>query len=192
MYLALAATWLVLLPLTWNTPRSTVGLSMGVTPRTYFLNQFEMIAAYLRLTVWPHALVADYGTPRTLLVRDVIPQIAVVVSMALVTIVLLARWPRLGFLGAAFFVTLAPTSSIVPIASEVGAERRMYVPLAALVMLMVLAARWALRRLRSRAGARSAHIVGGVVAAAVLIALMTRTMYRNDDYRTPLSLWQTS
>ena len=38
-----------------------------------------------------------------------------------------------GFLGAWFWITLAPTSTIVPIATEVAAERRMYLPLAALV-----------------------------------------------------------
>jgi Flp pilus assembly protein TadD len=165
---------------------------MGITPWTYLLNQFEMITAYLRLAVWPHALVADYGMPRALQVRDVIPQIAFVLSLAVVAIVLVTRWPRVGFLGAAFFVTLAPTTSIVPIASEVGAERRMYVPLAALVVLLMLAARWGVRWIASRRGDRAAHIIGGGVAAAVVIALATRTMYRNDDYRTPLSLWQTS
>ena len=36
------------------------------------------------------------------------------------------------FLGAWFFMTLAPSSSLVPIATEVGAERRMYLPLMAL------------------------------------------------------------
>ena len=39
---------------------------------------------------------------------------------------MLARRPHVGFLGAWCFITLAPTSSIVPIATEVGAERRMY------------------------------------------------------------------
>src|SRR5207244_4606207 len=42
------------------------------------------------------------------------------------------------------------------------------------------------------AGERSSRSIGGILAAAVLIALATRTMLRNHDYETPLSLWQTS
>ena len=52
----------------------------------------------------------------------------------------------LGFLGAWFFLILAPTSSFRQ-ASEVVAERRMYLPLAAVVVLAVMAIyAWAGRR----------------------------------------------
>ena len=39
-----------------------------------------------------------------------------------------------GFLGGWFFATLAPSSSVLPLATEIAAERRMYLPLAALVV----------------------------------------------------------
>ena len=39
------------------------------------------------------------------------------------------------FLGAAFFLILAPTSSVLPIVTEVAAEHRMYLPLAAVAVL---------------------------------------------------------
>ena len=55
--------------------------------------------------------------------------------------------PPLGFPGAWFFLTLAPTSSILPIATEVGAERRMYLPLIALVGLAMVGLAWLSRRL---------------------------------------------
>ena len=75
------------------------------------------------------------------------------------TVVALVRWPAIGFLGAMFFLTLAPTSSIVPIASEVGAERRMYLPLAALVVLAVSLSWFGLERLRAQIGLRGrAHL----------------------------------
>ena len=41
--------------------------------------------------------------------------------------------------GLWFFVTLAPASSIVPVATEVGAERRMYLPLMAIAVLFAIA-----------------------------------------------------
>jgi protein O-mannosyl-transferase len=61
-----------------------------------------------------------------------------VVALLGATIAALIRRPPLGFLGASFFITLAPTSSVVPIATEVGAERRMYLPLIPLVVLAVV------------------------------------------------------
>jgi tetratricopeptide (TPR) repeat protein len=104
----------------------------------------------------------------------------------------LARWPGIGFLGAMFFLTLAPTSSVVPIASEVGAERRMYLPLAALVVLAVTLAWLLLERLRARWPARSRTLLGAALcaAAAMVAALAVRTAYRNREYATPMALWE--
>lgn len=188
-YAALAATWIELAALISSLPRSTVGTSSGVGVWTYLLNQCEMIVQYLRLALWPRALVLDYGLPRTLTIRDVLPQAAVVVSLLLVTGVALVRWRKVGFLCAVFFLTLAPTTSIVPIASEVGAERRMYLPLAALVVLMVVGGWSALDRVAARSGKRPRLVA--MVAAAVVVALAIGTSYRNAEYASPLALWRT-
>ena len=145
-HVALAATWLVLVALSWSGPRiHSAGWSAGVSAWTYLLNQAVMIARYLRLTLWPADLVLTYGYPRPLTLGNVLPAALLVVALLAVTVVSLRLAPRLGFLGAWFFVTLAPTSSIVPIATEVGAERRMYLPLMALVLLGVLALDWLTR-----------------------------------------------
>ncbi len=193
LYAALAATWIELALLNSSVPRSTVGTSSGVGVWTYLLNQCEMIAQYLRLTLWPRALVLDYGLPRALAIRDVLPQAVVVVSLLLATAVALVRWRTLGFLCAAFFLTLAPTTSLIPIASEVGAERRMYLPLAALAVLVALAGWRALDRLGAWLGKPSRRIalVGATVAASAVAALATRTAYRNAEYASPLALWRT-
>jgi tetratricopeptide (TPR) repeat protein len=194
LYAALAATWVELGAFMLGRPRSTVGASSGIDVWNYLLNQFVMVVQYLRLTLWPGALVLDYGLPRAVTVRDVVPHVAVVGSLLLATAVALVRWPRVGFLCAAFFLTLAPTTSIVPIASEVGAERRMYLPLAAFAVLVVLAGRCAWNRLAAPAGkpSRSVVLVGATVAAALLAALATRTVYRNAEYASPLALWRTA
>jgi Flp pilus assembly protein TadD len=113
--------------------------------------------------------------------------------MLAATAIAVMRWPAIGFLGAMFFLTLAPTSSFVPIASEVGAERRMYLPLAALIVFAVTLGWTVLDRLCARWPARSRTLLLGAavgVAVVVVAALGVRTVYRNTEYGTPMSLWE--
>jgi tetratricopeptide (TPR) repeat protein len=184
LYAGLAATWLLLAVSIWHGPRN---LSAGFGAHdadvpAYLLNQAVMIVRYVRLAVWPSGLVLYYGWPLPLAPRDVMPQLLAVVALIVCVAWALWRRPRVGFLGAFFFLALAPTSSIVPIATEVGAERRMYLPLVAVVALAVLA----LRRLVPSRGWRAAALV---TVAAVLGAA---TMARNAEYRSSLRLAETT
>jgi tetratricopeptide (TPR) repeat protein len=92
--------------------------------------------------------------------------------------------PRAGFLAAAFFILLAPTSSVVPIATEVGAERRMYLPLAALVVMAVLFAREGLQRANPRSRARWSSAVLLIVCAL----LTAGTLTRNAEYSSAMKM----
>ena len=106
----------------------------------YAQNQFGAIAHYFRLAFWPDTLCIDYGWQVSNLPKSWIAVGAMLVIWLLAaTGWALANDPPLGFLGAWFFLTLAPTSSLVPILDMV-AERRMYLPLAAVVTLAVIAA----------------------------------------------------
>ena len=180
LYAGLVASWLLLAALVWSGPRSnTAGFSNedGVSPWVYLLNQTVMLTQYLRQTVWPRRLVVNYGLPRALTLGEVTPYALLIVFLLVLTIIGLVVRPRLGFLGAWFFITLAPTSSIVPITTEVGAERRMYLPLISLVVLAVIGAFFLGKRIdrmwrspsRLRfasawlAGARSAKAAGGPI-----------------------------
>jgi len=182
LYLGLAATWGVLVALLLGVPRTSVGFDAGVTPWTYFLNQLSIIARYLWLTVWPRALVLDYGLPRPLTVSDVLLPGALVLAAGVLTLAALRLRPRLGFLGVWFFVTLAPASSVVPVATEVGAERRMYLPLMALAVLAVVA----VHRLCVRRFAMSPRIPA--VVAVVCLLLAAGTVVRTREYRTVRSI----
>jgi len=207
-YGALAATWLLLALLIVEGPRwRSAGFSSGVSSWTYLLNQPGMIVRYLRLAVAPFGLVLDYGEPVATTLGAVWPAALVVIALLAATV---AAWfvaPPLALLGTWFFITLAPTSSFLPIATEVGAERRMYLPLIALITLAVVGAMQALRRLetesmrRTDAGpAKAGHYVarqgagqyvarGAVAAVCVVLALLT--VGRNREYSTTLGLWQT-
>jgi Flp pilus assembly protein TadD len=179
-YLGLAATWLVLgyLMVTAGGSRGhAAGFGLGVTPWTYALTQCSAIIHYLRLSFWPHPLVLDYGTTVMRHLTDVLPQAILLVLLVLATILSLWRCPTLGFIGAWFFVILAPSSSVVPLVTQTIAEHRMYLPLASVTVLVVLG----LHRLLGRHSA--------VIFLVLAVGLGCATVQRNKDYRSELTIW---
>jgi len=195
LYVGLASTWLLLAILIWSGPRGlSAGFSSDVDPWTYLLNQSVMIVRYLTLAFWPRSLVVNYGWPLPLTLLDVWPYVVIVMLALLMTILLYMRQPKLGFLAVFFFVTLAPTSSIVPIASEVGAERRMYLPLLALVGLVVMTLRLLEDRVPTSWLGRSRHAKQAVAAALLIVVtsgLVLGTLGRNREYASRLMLFRT-
>jgi Flp pilus assembly protein TadD len=201
LYGPLAASWLVLAALISSGPRfRSAGFSSGVSPWMYLLNQTEMIVRYLRLAIWPRGLVVDYGVPQPMTLADAAPYGLVIVALIGVTVWALVRAPKLGFLGVWFFTTLAPTSSIVPIATEVGAERRMYLPLAAIVVIAVLAAAFVWQKfIGSRPDSaqvpgepRERWFVPWAALGVVALALAAGTVARNREYSSAAALARTT
>ncbi len=78
-----------------------------------------------------------------------LPGAIVVAILLAATLWALVRKPMWGFLGAWFFLMLAPTSSFMPI-RDLAFEHRMYLPLAAVVALAVVAAHLLSERLAAR------------------------------------------
>jgi tetratricopeptide (TPR) repeat protein len=194
LYLGLMATWLVLASLLATGPRGGgAGFSTAVSPWTYLLNQCVMIVQYLRLAVWPSALVADYGRTLPLTLADVWPQAVLLMGLAALTALLLVRRPTIGFIGAWCVITLAPTSSVVPIIGEVGRDVRMYLPLAALVAGAVVGLT-ALGQSVGTWGPAAARAVPIGTAAILLVpavALASRTVARNREYASDVTLLRT-
>lgn len=178
-YLALAGAWLLLGWLVAGTGGrgGTAGFGAAVGPWSYLLTQCQAIVHYLRLVLWPDPLVFDYGTATVDRLGEVWLQALLLVALAGATLIALVRRPVWGFAGAWFLLILAPSSSIVPVASQTMAEHRMYLPLAVLVVLAVAG-------LHARLGRRSY-----VVCGAALALLLVLTVRRNADYRSDLGLW---
>lgn len=156
-----------------------------VAPARYGLTQIGVIAHYLRLVLWPHPLVLDYGWPAAGGLADVWPGAMALTILVGATAWGLARRRTVGFLGATFFVVLAPTSSFYPVA-DAAFEHRMYLALAPVVVAITLggwriAGRWA-------RGALPSAIATALVLALV-IGLGLRTRARNRDYRSPVAMW---
>ena len=198
-YGGLAATWLVLAALISSGPRAySAGFSTDVSPWTYLLNQTVMVTRYLRLALWPRSLVLAYGWPVPLTPGAVMPYALLIAALLLLTVAALRWRPPLGFLGAWFFLTLAPTSSFVPIATEVGAERRMYLPLLALVVLAVTGETLSWDFITHRSSSRTtllpvpvASFFQAFVLVAVSTALAMGTIARNREYASSLSMART-
>jgi protein O-mannosyl-transferase len=181
-YLGLAATWLLLGWLVLSTGNRGASAGFGAGVETYWLGyalaQFPAMVHYLWLTIWPHPLVLDYGRALVLDPVRIGWTAALVLALGLGSLWALWRRPVLGFFGFWFFAILAPSSSVVPVATQAMAEHRMYLSLAAPVALAVAGcyACWGRRALPG--------------LFAVALALLLLTAQRNAVYGTGVSIWR--
>jgi tetratricopeptide (TPR) repeat protein len=165
----------------------------GVDVRGYALTQPRVPLHYVRLAAWPHPLVIDHGWPIEDSLARALPSAVVVLLALAATVSGLLRGSWLGFLGAWFFLILAPTSSFVPL-GDAAAEHRMYLPLAALVALAVAGGHRLARALAARSRARpgSGDRIALAIALLAVLALGLRTRARNRDYRDEVTLWEST
>ena len=187
-YAALAATWIPLAALVAasGSRGGTAGFG-GVMPWTaYALIQFHAVAHYLRLAFWPSPLVICYARTPGHLGGWLAVDAAVVAGVVAVAARGLRRGTPLGFLACAFLIVLAPSSSVVPVATETMAEHRMYLPLAA----VIVAAAWAAGRAIGRLQGSRARVAGTAVLTFVAFLCAAATAERNRDYRSDLALWR--
>ncbi len=192
LYIALAATWIVLAAQVADNPRSAsagFGIS-GLTSLDYAKSQFGIILHYGRLAFWPDRLCLDYAWQVTRDTQQILPPLIVVGAFLIATVWLLKRRSPLGYLGAWFFLILAPSSSFVPIA-DLAFEHRMYLPLAAIVVLVVILVFLLVERIATRFNQprRFGAYVTALMALGIAVALTARTIQRNRDYRSPAAIW---
>jgi tetratricopeptide (TPR) repeat protein len=144
----------------------------------YLRTQPAVVLHYLRLVLWPSPLCLDYGWPVARGLAQWLPAALVVLGLVALTARALARNTWLGFAGAWFFVTLLPSSSIVPI-KDLAFEHRLYLALVAPLALALAAL--------VRVGGRAAL----PVAALAALSLAAATWRRTQDYRSAEELWRT-
>lgn len=181
LYAGYAVTWLALawLMIAQHLTTRGVGFENGVTPFAYGLAETRAFTRYLALTFWPQPLVFDYGVE--FLNASALEALGGCLFVAVAISLAIYCWRRslaVGFCGAAFLLILAPTTSIVPIALQPMAESRMYLPLAALIVLLAVG-------LNAAVGSRRAVALG--IAAALAFAGVT--VARNHDFRSAVNIW---
>jgi Tfp pilus assembly protein PilF/4-amino-4-deoxy-L-arabinose transferase-like glycosyltransferase len=200
LYTCLAATWLVLVTggvaqgvLNPDPTRhTTVGFGYkDVTPLEYAQSQPGVILHYLKLSLWPSGLCLDYLWPVARTASAIVPPAIVIGALLVVTLWSLRYRPWLGFLGAWFFLILAPTSSFIPI-RDLAFEHRMYLPLAAVIVLVVVAGHRLVHLVFTRRPQHAAlrRLVAGGMVCAVTVSLGVATHLRNRDYHSELGMWQ--
>lgn len=194
LYVGLAATWIALAALMICTlhfhPRVSYAQPCS-SPMCYALTQIQVISHYLKLCFLPWPLCLDYAWPLVKSPSEVVGSTFLVVPLVLLTLAALRLRPVLGYLGMWFFGILGPTSSFIP-RPDVAFEHRMYLPLAAVVILTVLVAYTALESLTYHfSGSRRLfRLIAAGFLVVILAALTLLTLARNTDYTSQETIWR--
>lgn len=186
-YAALAGTMLIQIALVLDSPRpDAAGFGTAAQqPLAYLATQFGVIVHYLRLTLWPTGLCIDYAWPIAKTAMEIVPPMILVALLFVATIRAIAIRSAWGIAGAAFFMILAPTSSVLPMMDPIF-EHRFYLPLAVVCVSVVCLIAMLLKRM----SADLAHRIAPISITALVVTLGLLTVQRNAVYQTDLGLWQ--
>jgi tetratricopeptide (TPR) repeat protein len=189
VYIGLILTWgilafLVLMP---NESSSSTGLSIdAITPVGYLATQQGIILHYLKLIVWPQVLCLDYAWPPAMTFSAVFVPAALISALVILAIIFVAKKYPAGYCLAWFFIILAPSSSIVPIA-DYAVEHRIYLSLAGLTALFSASVVMFVKMLAGRFRFRfNVTVVSSLFLMCIVAGLMGRTIVRNNDYSSAL------
>jgi tetratricopeptide (TPR) repeat protein len=193
LYVGLAVCWLLAGVFLYTGGREWVGSAgmvyggRAISWVDYVALEPAVILHYLRLCFWPDHLCLLYARPQQSVGPLFWLQCGAISVLVIATVYLLARKSGAGFLGAWFFLALAPTSSVIPLLHP-EVEHRMYVPLMAVMAGIAIAGRAAVERVARSSEARRWLGAAALVLAAV--GLGATTIRRNQDYRTEVSIWR--
>jgi hypothetical protein len=149
---------------------------------------------YVRLSLWPCPQRTAYDWP-------VARELTLGIAMHGLTVLALlgatiAAWRTgrpaavaWGFLGASFFLLLAPTSTVLPIVTEIAAERRAYLPM----LLVIVPAVFVGGRLATAIARRRRLPAGqatGVLLALTVLALALVARQRVEVYADKGAFWR--
>lgn len=146
---------------------------------SYFLLQFKVVFFYyLKSFFLPFNLAVDPGFPFTTFFADPLIPLSIVLALGLIIWIFIAGnlYLKIGIVWT--ILTLAPTSSLVPL-NDLAAEHRLYLPMTLGLCLILggvlytMALRW-----------RKFYLLVFLLAAMSLL-----TIDRNEVWRNEISLW---
>jgi tetratricopeptide (TPR) repeat protein len=193
LYLGLAGTWLILICMVviFPTGPTAGGGVETISPLAYQASELGVVAQYLFLAIWPAKLCIDYGWPVATAPLEIILPGLLIAALLVLSAIGLRRGRQIGFAGVWFFLILAPTSTILPIA-DLAMEHRMYLSSIAVIALAVIGA-YALGNIlvrRSIAQASTIRAVGVGLATVVAFTLGYLTYQRNILYQDVAAIWK--
>jgi len=138
LHAALFSTLTLAIALNLSAPRGdSAGFQYVALMPVWWMTQCQMFWMYLKLVAWPHPLLIHYELPYLGSLAEAWAYVVPLALAAVGTMVLLWRNRPSGLLLAWAFAILSPTF-VVPVLTEMAAERRMYLALAALLPLIVV------------------------------------------------------
>lgn len=134
----------------------------------YFYTQCRVIWVYIRMFFVPYGQTVDYdfAVSRHVLEHGAVFGLVALAGLAAAAIYFRRRYPLASYGYFVFLILLAPTSSVLPIADPI-AERRMYLPILGLLLIVLEF----LRRWKTSRGTLAATLAGCVLVAGVLTHL---------------------
>ncbi len=169
--------------------RNAVGSAQtgNLTVWYYLLTQSKVIVHYLQLTLFPIGQNLDHDVPPSVSPFEpaVFASLLVIAGLFAIAWFTRLRSPVVAFSIMWFFVTLAPTSSFVPIIDFMF-EHRMYLPMAGICLSFPILLDLFGRTIRERIRFRPRLVP---VAAGILTALTIGTVMRNEVWRDEVTLW---
>ena len=191
LHAGLASTWIVLAVLLTAPHESShsAGIAAEGLPSagSYLLTQAEVVLHYLRTAFIPTAVCFDYAWPPVESWREAWLPAVIVLLLLFVSLWAFVRNIGPGFPALFFFLALAPSSSIIPVA-DCAFDHRMYLPLAGLAAVAVFTLDRLCVRLAGASGAvRSGY--GIAVSCLVMGVLVAATIDRNRDYHSRERMW---
>ncbi len=198
LYVGLALAWLPVVALNLSGPRTPAsGFGLGVAAHEWWFTQAKLLYFYLKLAVWPWPLVIHYEVPYLTSVAEAWPWLLLTGLLGIGTVMLVWRHSCVGFAATWFFAVLSPTL-LIPLVNEIAAERRMYVPLTAIVALLIVGGyvglqyAWRLAGQRAkpesvRRGPLAAFVVATIAVAITFGSVSSRRLAAFGD---ELTLWQ--
>jgi len=194
LYRALALSWLLLLACVFAGPaNTTVGFNTKprVGPFEWLLTESRVLVHYIRLVFWPQPLIGAYSWDFVRSLGPVWRQGVFILGLLATTCFVWRRKPHWAWLGWMFFLLLAPTSSVMPIITEQVAERRMFLPMLAVLIPVVLGGLWLGGQLtRAVLGPAPRRLAWLAVPLAVLVAVEGRATARYAAvFDTSMTFW---
>jgi protein O-mannosyl-transferase len=175
----IAGVVVILRSIDWS---SSAGFGLkDATWYEYLFTQFRVFFVYLRLFLFPVNLTIDYDFPfsRSLVDHGAIFGLIGILALLAAAVVWRRRYPLASMGLLAFGLLLLPTSSIVPIKDPL-AERRLYLPMIGLLLILAeILLRWNPPR-------RTLAAAGG----AVLVILAAATYQRSRVWSDALLAWE--